>query len=99
METSASLPQLQTRSSLFTSPRNNLQSSQNRPLTGASMLSTNGVFGQSATTLTRSVIHWSFSKAKRFHDDANDTSEVPIPNLGSTLSPRATTQGYGGRYK
>ncbi|CAG9328437.1 unnamed protein product [Blepharisma stoltei] len=97
MESSSSLPQLQSRSSLYTSPRSKLQTSPNRPITGTSMISTNSVFSQSATTLTRSVIHWSFSKSKRFNEYKNDTSDVPIPNLGSTLSPRATTQGFGGR--
>lgn len=97
METSASLPQIISRNSFGSSPRAKFVTTPNRPITGASVISSNGVFSQSATTLTRSVVHWSFAKAKRFHDYTNDTSEVPIPNLGTTLSSRATTQGFGTR--
>jgi len=55
------------------------------------------VFGESATTLTRSVPTWSFSKAIRFQYKKNWTSDVPLLELGSTLGKRATSQGYGTR--
>ena len=61
-------------------------------------LPTNMTITQSATTLTRSVITWSFPKAKRFKPTTNPTKDVPMVDLGSTLSKTATSLGFGKRY-
>lgn len=60
---------------------------------------TASIFTQSASTLTRGVIKWSFPKAKRFKEKPNSTRDVPLLNLGSTLSKSSTSLGFGKRYQ
>ncbi|OMJ82346.1 hypothetical protein SteCoe_17008 [Stentor coeruleus] len=56
------------------------------------------IFTQSATSLTREVIKWSFPRAQRFKESLRDTIDVPLLNLGSTLSKTSTSLGFGKRY-
>lgn len=56
------------------------------------------IFTQSATSLTREVIKWSFPRARRFKESPSSTSDVPLLDLGSTLSKTATSLGFGKRY-
>ncbi|OMJ85230.1 hypothetical protein SteCoe_13463 [Stentor coeruleus] len=70
----------------------NSSQSQRYPSFGGS------IFTQSATSLTREVIKWSFPRAKRFKESLSNTSDVPLLDLGSTLSKTATSLGFGKRY-
>lgn len=58
----------------------------------------NSIFTQSATSLTRGVIKWSFPRAKRFVESELITKDVPMVNLGSTLSKSSTSLGFGKRH-
>ena len=72
---------------------NPMQSTAKYPgLTGGS------IFTQSATSLTRGVILWSFPKAKRFKEAQISTKDAPMIDLGSTLSKTSTSLGFGKRY-
>lgn len=57
-----------------------------------------GIFTQSPSTLNRSVIHWSFSKEKRFKTVKNVADDVIVPNLGTTLGKRSTSFGKGDKW-
>jgi hypothetical protein len=56
------------------------------------------IFTQSATSYTRGVIKWTIPKARRFKDTKPFTKDVPLLDLGSTLSKTSTSLGFGKRY-
>jgi Sperm-tail PG-rich repeat len=78
------------KSSIFNMP---IKSSEKYPA-----LAGNSIFTQSATSLTRSVITWSFPRARRFRDIKISTKDVPLLDLGSTLSKSSTSLGFGRRH-
>jgi hypothetical protein len=68
-----------------------------RAVTGQSAYKNGSIFTQSATSFTRGNIVWSFPKAKRFKDKEVTTKDVPMIDLGSTLSKSSTSLGFGKR--
>lgn len=69
-----------------------------KAVTGVSGYKNSSIFTQSATSFTRGNIVWSFPKAKRFKDKEVTTKDVPMIDLGSTLSKSSTSLGFGRRY-